>query len=135
MNHEELNEGKPIRQSVNMYDFDGVVSIGVKPMRASDVIVSGRCRDESAYVRGKLMELGITNAVYHNPLTLSERGDHTEYARKCSGVHKANVIATFKKWNIKVDTFFEDDELQARIIKSYHPEVLIVLLKHDLVEK
>lgn len=120
---------------INMYDFDGVVSIGVHPSSKEDVIVTGRCRDESEIVYKMLESRGITNAVYFNPLTFQARGNHNEFSRKHSGVHKSNIISMFKKANVKVKAFFEDDQLQAAIIKSHHPELEIVLLDHNLVNK
>ena len=120
---------------INMYDFDGVVSIGVNPSSSEDVIVTGRCRDESEYVFSILRQRGIKNAVYFNPLTLQARGFNTEFSRKHSGVHKANIISMFKKANVRIKAFFEDDQLQAAIIKANHEDLEIVLLDHNLVNK
>lgn len=117
------------------YDFDGVVSIGVTPRFSDDVIITGRCIDEKEYVFNKLSEMGITCNVYFNPMTLAERGNHTVQARTYSGLHKARTISKLKEDGIEIARFFEDDPIQKAIIEEHHPELPVVHIVSNLVEK
>lgn len=117
---------------INGFDFDGVVSLGITPGE-NDVIISGRCFDEAPYVNKILRDRGIMNAVYLNPIAYKYRGDKTKAARTISGEHKADVIAALEYNRVIIDKFFEDDELQASIIKKRHKKVNIVLVKSNLV--
>lgn len=117
------------------YDFDGVVSIGVTPRFSDDIIITGRCIDEKEYVFEKLKELGVTSNVYFNPMTLAERGNHTVRARTYSGMHKAKTISKLKEEGIIVQRFFEDDPIQKAIIEEHHPDLSVVHVISNLVEK
>lgn len=117
------------------YDFDGVVSIGVTPRFSDDFIITGRCIDEKEYVFNKLSEMGITCSVYFNPMTLAERGNHTVQARTYSGLHKARTISKLKEDGIEIARFFEDDPIQKAIIEEHHPELPVVHIVSNLVEK
>ncbi len=117
------------------YDFDGVVSIGVRPRYSDDVIITGRCQEEAPYVFEKLSEMGISANVYFNQMTLAERGNHTVEARVFSGKHKANTIRELAKDGIIVERFFDDDEVQIAVIKQEHPDLDIVHIVSNLVEK
>lgn len=117
------------------YDFDGVVSIGVRPVSSDDIIITGRCQEEAPYVFSKLSEMGITVNVFFNQMTLAERGDHTVQARTYSGLHKARTISELKEQGIIIDRFFEDDPVQKAIIEEHHPELQIVHIVSNLVQK
>jgi hypothetical protein len=117
------------------YDFDGVISIGINPSSKDDYIITGRCIDETEEVLTILKSRGITNKVFFNPLTLAQRGNHTVASRTSGANHKANTIASLKKEGINVVRFFEDDELQRDIIQAAHPEIKIVHIVSDLVQK
>ena len=117
------------------YDFDGVISIGVSPRSQCDVIITGRCIDEKEHVYKVLEERGIENTVYFNPMTLAERGNHTLKARRYSGDHKAKTIAGLKSRGVNIVRFFEDDPVQMKCISKEHPELDIVHIKSNLVEK
>jgi len=112
------------------YDFDGVVSIGIKPRNVKDVIITGRCRDETHRVLPFLEENGIHNKVYFNNITLEQRGTHTVEARTLSAEHKVKIIR-----ELGVTRFFDDDELQIEIIQRHHPGIEIIHVKSNLVEK
>lgn len=116
------------------FDFDGVISLGITPGK-EDVIITGRCIDEQVYVRGILQNRGINNKVYFNPLTLEERGNHTIKARLYSGRHKANTIGKLRNDGIIVTRFFEDDPIQLDCIKEEFPEVELVHIVSNLVQK
>lgn len=119
---------------INAFDFDGVVSIGINPS-PNDVIISGRCFDESFYINTTLRERGIYNAVYLNTMSLKDRGNHTIDARRYSGIHKARTIDTLIKSGTEIVNFFEDDEIQAKIIKIACPSVNVIMVISNLVEK
>jgi hypothetical protein len=117
------------------YDFDGVVSIGVRPRNENDIIITGRCEEEAPIVLQKLKELQINCRVYFNPMTLKQRGDHTVKARTYSGLHKASKIAELKKNGIHIVRFFEDDPIQKEIIAEQHTNLDIVHIVSNLVQK
>ena len=117
------------------YDFDGVVSLGIRPRFSDDIIITGRCQEESPYVFEKLSEMGISCNVMFNQMTLAERGDHTVQARTYSGLHKAKTIKELKEQGIEVVRFFEDDPVQKAIIEENHPNLEVVHIVSDLVQK
>lgn len=117
------------------YDFDGVVSIGVTPRFSDDIIITGRCIDEKEYVFEKLKELGVTSNVYFNPMTLAERGNHTVQARTYSGQHKARTIKKLREEGYNLTRFFEDDPIQKALIEESNPEIEIVHIVSNLVQK
>lgn len=117
------------------YDFDGVVSIGIRPRFSDDIIITGRCQEEAPYVFEKLAEMGISCTVMFNPMTLEERGNHTVQARTYSGLHKAKTISTLRQEGIEVIRFFEDDPVQKAIIEEQHPDLEIVHVVSNLVTK
>lgn len=119
---------------INCYDFDGVVSIGIIPQNINDVIITGRCIDESAEVYNILRSMGINNPVYFNPILYKTRGDKDKRSWKISGKHKSNIISSLKSNGIIVDNFFEDNPYQAKIINKHHPEINIVLIISNLVK-
>jgi hypothetical protein len=117
------------------YDFDGVISIGITPRSGKDVVITGRCIDEQEHVLNILKERGIKCKVYFNPMTLAERGDHTVEARTFSGNHKATTIKQLRKEGVNIVRFFEDDPIQLGLIKDSHPEIQIVHILSELVQK
>ncbi len=117
------------------YDFDGVVSIGITPRWSDDIIITGRCQEEAPYVFDKLSEMGVTTKVYFNQMTLAERGDHTVNARTYSGKHKAKTISELAEQGINVVRFFEDDPVQKAIIEENHPNLDVVHVVSNLVQK
>lgn len=119
--------------TINAFDYDGVVSLGITP-GPNDVIISGRCFDEAPEINKKLRERGIFNAIYFNPISYELRGDHTEACRKISGHHKVAIVCMLKINGITVKNFFEDDNIQAKIIKKVHKDVNIVMVTSNLVE-
>ena len=68
-------------------------------------------------------------------MTLAERGNHTLKARRYSGNHKAKTLSLLKEQGVNVVRFFEDDSVQMKCIKEEHPELDVVHIKSDLVEK
>ena len=123
-------------KTINGFDFDGVVSIGICP-GPDDVIITGRSFDEAAYVNSVLKNRNIFNAVFFNPITTADRETGTERSRSCSGNHKARVINQLARNNIFVSIFFEDDEIQKEIIEAECKDqgVIVVHIVHDLTTK
>jgi hypothetical protein len=113
---------------VNSFDIDGVIYMG--PGRTgvwpgpNDIIVTGRSFEEEAETLAMLQSRGINNKVHFNPLTYEEK------TRESSGQHKANVIN-----KLGIDIHFEDDPIQADVIRQQCPNIVIVMLEHDLVNK
>jgi hypothetical protein len=116
----------------NSFDIDGVIYMGeyggVYP-GPSDIIITGRCFEEEIATRQMLAKKGITNPVFFNKLPFDKK------TRKSSGEHKAQVLNSIKEQGGIIELHFEDDPIQARVIKKLAPHVQVVLLKHDLVEK
>lgn len=128
-----VGPSKKFRPEVRMYDFDGVVSEGIHyPLSYHDVIITGRTFQESKVVYDKMKELGISNAVYFNPIHLKDRGNHSIAARTSSGNHKATIISLLKANKVNIIEFFEDDQLQADIIKATHTELKINLIESTI---
>lgn len=113
---------------MNSFDIDGVIYMGkvhtgVWP-GPNDVIITGRSFEEESETLKMLRARGIDNKVYFNPLAYEEK------TRSTSGLHKAKTIA---KLNVKIH--FEDDPIQAKAIRDLCPDVTVVMLEHDLIEK
>jgi len=118
---------------MNSFDIDGVIFMGhgrtgVRPCH-SDVIITGRSFEEMPETERFLGGLGIANRVFYNPLPFNQK------TRESSALHKAEVITMLKDSGKRIDIHFEDDQIQAEIIKKACPWVNIVLLHHNLVEK
>jgi hypothetical protein len=118
---------------VNGFDIDGVIHLGngicgIRP-GPKDVIITGRSYEEEPETKAFLLKHGIKNNVYFNPLPFDEKG------RESSGIHKANTLKFLKhEEGIKVQFFFEDDEVQkAEIEKGWNGKVIHV--SHDFTEK
>ena len=116
----------------NSFDIDGVIDMdgpdGVYP-GPNDVIITGRSFEEEKETRKMLKKKGIKNEVYMNPLPYKDK------TRKTSGMHKANTINMLEEKGKWIGIHFEDDPIQAKIIKENTPDTHVVLLKHDLVIK
>lgn len=118
---------------MNTYDIDGVIYlgpglVGVYP-GPNDVIITGRSYEEAPETIKMLVSRGIDNRVLFNPIPFDEK------TRESSGVHKARAIKGLVSSGYPVQIHFEDDPIQASIIRKEVPSVHVVLLDHDLVEK
>ena len=118
---------------INSFDCDGVIFIneevgGVHP-GPNDVIITGRSVDEQIETYEMLQERGIYNLIYFNPLPFDKK------TRKSSGYHKANILNELKKSGYIINCHFEDDEVQAEVIRKNCPDVTVVMLVHDLTNK
>lgn len=118
---------------INTFDIDGVIYIGkefggVHPGPA-DHIITGRSFEETDETIKMLQKRGIHNLVHFNPLPYEAK------TRESSGFHKAAQIQKLKSYGYQIACHFEDDEVQAKIIKTEHPEVNVIMLVHDLTNK
>lgn len=112
------------RQTINSYDIDGVITIGITP-RPEDIIITGRSFQEAPETLEYLHSRGIYNQVFFNPEKYSEK------TRESSGRHKANILAQF--YDI-VEKHFEDDEIQKAEIEKLL-DTPVVLIQHNLTNK
>ena len=128
---------KLIGQSVNLFfdkhllteeevsDFDYLDSL----LRNYEEMYGVEFEEETATLQ-MLKKKGINNEVFFNPLPFDQK------SRESSGEHKANILNDLRLFKgIKIGIHFEDDPIQAAVIRENAPHVQIVLLQHDLVEK
>lgn len=120
---------------MNSYDLDGVVymgkelGLGLRP-EPEDVIITGRSFEEAADTYKWLHSHGIFNAVFFNPRKFEDK------TRESSGYHKANTLNLLWNSGCATQFHFEDDPIQADVIKlRCIGPVQVILLQHDLVEK
>lgn len=122
------------RARIASFDIDGVINMedypGVYP-GVNDVIITGRSYEEYYETYVMMSNKGISNPIIYNPKPFDKK------TRKSSGKHKARAINKFNETQIgsQIVIHYEDDPVQAKIIKKKCPEVKVVLLQHDLVEK
>jgi hypothetical protein len=117
---------------MNTFDIDGVIYMGkdhdgVYP-GPNDLIITGRSIEEKPETIRMLQQKGINNKVYFNPLPFKQK------TRESSGHHKADIISALITLGCPIDIHFEDDPIQADIIKKV-TSIHVVLLNHNLTEK
>ena len=116
----------------NSFDIDGVIFMdkfnGVYP-GLNDVIITGRSKEEKTETEVMLKSKGITNKVYYNKLPFNKK------TRESSGHHKGQTLLYLEKMGMRFGIHYEDDPVQAAIIRKMMPHINVVLLQHDLVEK
>lgn len=123
-----------VKGVINSYDIDGVIYMGphfsglIPGPR--DVIITGRSFEERPETFRFLDSIGIvSNKVFFNPKRFDEKTRHS------SGLHKASVLRKLLNEGIRIGIHFEDDPVQADVIRERVKEVEIVLIVHDLVDK
>lgn len=107
--------------SVNSYDIDGVILMGeLNGLRPGpeDIIVTGRSFQQRSETLAILRARNINNFVFFNPLSRMD----PNYGRVASGKHKAKTITNLLGMGIAVEVHFEDDEIQAEIIRRVLPQ-------------
>jgi hypothetical protein len=107
---------------LNGYDIDGVLTAGVRPVEPY-IIISGRNKEQFQDTTDMLWNLGITGPVYLRPFG-------GEGQRELSGMWKAWMIST-----AKVTTFYEDEDLQADIIRHACPDCKVVMVRNGIPEQ
>jgi hypothetical protein len=117
---------------LNSFDIDGVIFMdkynGVYPGK-DDIIITGRSKEERPETEAMLKSKGITNQVYYNSTPFDEK------TRESSGRHKGQTLFYLEELGYKFGIHYEDDPVQAEVIKKMMPHINVVLLQHDLVEK
>lgn len=111
---------------MNSFDIDGVIYIGSKRTGIfpgpSDVIITGRSYQEMPETLAMLWSRGIYNMVYFNELPFDQK------TRESSGAHKAKWIR-----ELGIDVHFEDDPVQAAVIKKECPRTHLVMVTSSLM--
>ena len=122
------------------WDCDGVLHFGrdengdyipgIRPNKG-DVIITGRSFEEASetYMFLQCRDDPINNAVYFNPRKFDEK------SRVTSGQFKGNTIKRLNEEGKNIGIFFEDDEIQIEEILKIVPDIRIVHVKSELVEK
>lgn len=116
------------------FDIDGVINMGdypgVRPA-PGDVIISGRSAiDEYRETALFLQSIHVWNEVHLQQCRFEEK------TRLSSGWHKAQTINKLNEQDHqKIVIHYEDDPVQAQVIRDNCKGVQVVLLQHDLVEK
>jgi len=117
---------------LNSFDIDGVIFMGdydgVYPGK-DDIIITGRSIEEEPETLAMLKSKGITNKVHFNPTPF----DHK--SREDSGRHKGRTLFYLEEIGHRFGIHYEDDPVQAEIIRKMMPHINVVLLQHELVEK
>ena len=117
---------------LNSFDIDGVIFMdkydGVYPGK-EDVIITGRSKEEEPETLAMLKSKGITNQVFFNPTPFDEK------TRESSGRHKGQTLYYLEEIGYRFGIHYEDDPVQAEIIRKMMPHINVVLLQHELVEK
>ena len=73
--------------------------------------------------------LAGTNELYLNPTPFESK------SREDSGRHKGRTLFHLETLGYRFGIHYEDDPVQAEVIKKMMPHINVVLLQHDLVEK
>lgn len=119
-------------KTINTFDIDGVIFMGIHDgvyPGKNDIIITGRSFQEKPETELMLKNKGITNKVIYNELPFSNK------SRSSSGYHKAEAIKSLQEQGFSIGIHFEDDPIQAAVIRSMCDNVHVVLLQHELVEK
>lgn len=123
------------KELICSYDIDGVLYNGpgmpaMRPGRNVDVIVTGRSVDEKEETKDYLHSRGIYNVVFMNPTPFDKK------TREGSGLHKASVINDINGHNkfFTIAIHYEDDPVQAAVIRKRCPGVTVIELSNPLVE-
>lgn len=132
MNFHRLKAGF-MTLDIRTFDIDGVIAInrkigGLRP-DPHDVIITGRSFEEREETMIMLERRQIYNKVMFNDLPFDEK------TRESSGYHKANCIKALFSAGYNVVAHFEDDEIQAAVIRQECKDVPVIMIVHDLTEK
>ena len=113
---------------ITTFDMDGVITIGIYP-GPNDVIITGRSIEEARETMVYLRNRGIFNAIYMNPSKYDDK------SREGSGRYKARVISMLKEAGHEIEKHIDDDEIQIAEINKFHPDLPIVHVVSNLVNK
>ncbi len=113
---------------MNGFDCDGVITVGLYP-GPDDIIITGRSFEEISETEIMLKNKGILNKVYYNPLKFNDK------TRESSGEHKASILNSLREKGQIINIFFEDDEIQKKVIQEQCSWLEVVHVKHELTNK
>lgn len=117
---------------INSFDIDGVINLGdlggIYP-GPQDIIITGRSVEEEAETYTMLHRKGIYNRVYFNPIKFDEK------TRKSSGIHKGNTLLILIASGARIGFHIDDDPIQIEEISKIVPDLPVILMEHNLVEK
>lgn len=94
-------------------DIDGVLSTGWRPSESEYVIVSGRTLDEWGRT---IKELGVEHPIFLRPYGVP-------CDRQAAGEWKSLIVS-----KMGITKFYEDDEVQASIIRENNPGCEVVII-------
>lgn len=118
---------------IHSYDIDGVIYLGPNlnglTPAPHDVIITGRSFEEAPETIAMLRDRGITNSVYLNPCKFDEK------SRTTSGEHKSKVLQQLYHDGYDIKIHWEDDPIQAAIVRELCPWLHVIEVKHNLVDK
>lgn len=101
---------------MNVFDFDGVITIGLLP-QVGDVVITGRGYDECHIVYRELQKK-LPTIWYQIPVFFNSRTKSNGRTREDSGNHKLRTIYNLIRDDNKIDIVFEDDPIQFEILKK-----------------
>lgn len=118
---------------INTFDIDGVIHMGqgrcgLRP-GPCDIIITGRCEEERPETKRFLERFNIFNPVFFNDI------DFDLKTRELSGHHKAETLLKLQVDGFNIQFHYEDDPVQADIIRRYVPDIEVIIVQHDLTEK
>lgn len=107
--------------TVRGYDIDGVLSHGIKPFGGCCFAITGRSFEQAEHTYAQFKEWGIKDcAIYFCPM------QGKDITREKAAHWKARMIGV-----LGVKIFYEDDLLQAEIIRQQHPSLTIHIVRED----
>ena len=112
------------------FDIDGVIwngedIPGLIP-GPNDIIITGRSFEEAEVTDAMLQSRGIYNKVFYHQVLFKKK------TRELSGKHKANIL---KVYAAEIAFHYEDDPIQADIIRTECPETKVILLDNPWTAK
>lgn len=104
------------------YDFDGVVSAGIKPQNG-DIIITGRTVDRSGDIESMKKEMGCPDVpvCYFPSKQTLDRNPHM--VDELVGRHKADHLR-----RMGIHDYYENNAEQKKIIEKYNPDVNVHLV-------
>lgn len=111
------------------FDIDGVIwngegLPGIIPSQ-NDIIVTGRSFEEAEVTNAMLQSRGIFNQVFYHQVLFKKK------TRETAGKHKANILKVYNE----VEFHYEDDPIQADIIRAECPHIKVILLDNPWTAK
>ena len=98
--------------TIRGYDFDGVISHGVKPFGERSFIITGRSYEQAGRTYRQLEDKGIDCAVYFHPSPQKDINWKRAAEWKCDMIELLDI-----------DIFYEDSIVQIEIIKQRFPNL------------